>query len=73
MKKVTPAVHACFGSTRGKAMVKFSVVGETGRIVGASVTGKTGKVGSCIARSVRRARFPKFAKSRVEISYPFVR
>lgn len=73
MGKITPAVDACFGSTHGKANVTFSVVGKTGRVVGARVTGKTGKVGSCIARSVRRARFPKFAKPRIEISYPFAR
>lgn len=73
MRKITPAVDACFGNTYGKANVTFSVVGKTGRVVGARVTGKTGKVGSCIARSVRRARFPKFAKPRIEISYPFAR
>jgi hypothetical protein len=71
MRKVTPAVHACFPSKQGKAKVTFAVVGKTGRVVDARVTGKTGKVGSCIARSVRRARFPKFAKPRLEISYPF--
>jgi hypothetical protein len=73
MRKVTPAVDKCFGSTHGKATVTFSVIGKTGRVVGARVTGKAGKVGSCIARSVRLARFPKFAKTRLEISYPFAR
>jgi hypothetical protein len=73
MRRVTPAVNKCFGGTRGKAIVTFSVIGNTGRVVGARVTGKAGKVGSCIARSVRLARFPKFAKPRLEISYPFAR
>jgi hypothetical protein len=73
MRKITPAVNACFGSTHGTAKASFAVVGKTGRVIGARVTGKTGKVGSCIARSVRRARFPKFAKPRIEISYPFAR
>ena len=73
MRKITPAVDACFGTMHGKANVTVAVVGKTGRAAGVRVTGKTGKVGSCIAHSVRRARFPKFAKARVEISYPFAR
>ena len=73
MRKVTPAARACFGASHGAATVKFSVVGKTGRVVGARVTGQTGKIGSCIARSVRRARFPKFEKRRLEVSYPFAR
>jgi hypothetical protein len=73
MRKIDPAVDACFGSAHGKVNVSFSVVGKTGRAVGARVTGMTGKVGSCIARSLRRARFPKFAKPRIDISYPFAR
>jgi len=73
MRAIAPAVHACFGATHGMAKVKFSVVGKTGRVVGARVSGQSGSVGSCIARSVHRARFPKFAKRRIEISYPFVR
>lgn len=71
MRKITPAVNECFGDTHGKAMATFSVVGKTGRVVGARVTGQTGKVGSCIARAVRRARFPKFAGPRLKVSYPF--
>lgn len=68
MRKVTPAATACFKGTPGKSVVAFSVVGKTGRVVGAH---GTGSAGSCIARVVRRARFPKFAKPRFEISYPF--
>lgn len=71
MRKITPAVSECFGNTHGKATASFSVVGKTGHVIGARVTGQTGKVGSCIARVVRRARFPKFAGPRLKVSYPF--
>ena len=37
------------------------------------VTGVAGAAGSCIARVMRRATFPKFQKDRLEISYPFRR
>jgi hypothetical protein len=71
MLKITPAVNECFGRTHGKVTATFSVVGKTGRVVGARVTGHAGKVGSCIARVVRRARFPKFAGHRLKVTYPF--
>ena len=74
MRKITPAVNACFGDARGKVTASFSVIGKTGRIVGARVTGgKAKKINSCIARNLYRARFPKFAKARIKISYPFAR
>jgi hypothetical protein len=31
----------------------------------------TGEVGSCIARSVRKAAFPKFKSDNFQIKFPF--
>lgn len=73
MKRVTPAVNACFGDARGVAKVALSVRGKSGRVASARVTGQRGDVGSCIARAVRRAKFPKFAKPELDIAYPFKR
>jgi hypothetical protein len=73
MKRVTPAVHACFGKTHGKVQVNITVLGATGRVTTAKVKGRSGRVGSCIARAVRQARLPKFAKRKLEIGYPFAR
>ena len=72
MHRVSPAVKACFGGRRGKAEVLISVIGKSGRVTTAWVSGQRGKVGSCIARAVRRARFPKFQKRKLEIGYPFM-
>jgi hypothetical protein len=73
MQRVAPAVSVCFGRRYGSAKVLVTVLGETGRVTTARVTGQRGKIGSCIARAVRRARLPKFQQRKLEISYPFVR
>jgi hypothetical protein len=73
MRRITPAVHACFGRRHGKAMVRLTVIGRTGRVTTARVTGQRGAIGSCIARAVRRARLPVFAQRRLQIAYPFAR
>jgi hypothetical protein len=73
MTRVTPAALACFGDVRGVAKARLFVRGSTGRVVHARVDGIPGRAGSCIARAVRRAAFPKFQKERLEISYPFRR
>jgi hypothetical protein len=73
MKRVTPAVTECFGTTRGKATVHTSFRGKTGRVASARVSGQHGEVGSCIARAVRRAKVSPFAKDKLDIAYPFRR
>jgi hypothetical protein len=71
MQRVTPAVYACFEDGRGFALVRFSVRGETGRVTTARVLGQTGRVSSCVARAVQRARLPRFHKKTLEITFPF--
>jgi hypothetical protein len=73
MRGVEAAVRACGASENvsGTAEVAINVAGATGRVTSATVTGITGTVGSCIARAVRNARFPRFGRPNFSIKYPF--
>jgi predicted Zn finger-like uncharacterized protein len=73
MRGVEAAVRACAATETitGTAEVAINVAGATGRVTSATVTGITGTVGSCIARAVRNARFPRFAKQTFTIKYPY--
>jgi hypothetical protein len=51
--------------------VRCTVIGKTGRVTNVEVTGMTGDVGSCIARSVRKASFPKFKSENFQVKFPF--
>lgn len=73
MRGVEAAVRACSANetVTGTAEVAINVAGGTGRVTSATVTGITGTVGSCIARAVRNARFPRFGKPTFSIKYPY--
>jgi hypothetical protein len=71
MNKVRPAVQACAKGQSGVAFVNVSVAGKTGRVTNAQVSGVTGPAGSCIARAVRKARFPKFQQNVFKVKFPF--
>ncbi|HET8933024.1 MAG TPA: GYF domain-containing protein, partial [Polyangiales bacterium] len=73
MRGVEAAVRACAATETitGTAEVAINVAGATGRVTSATVTGITGTVGSCIARAVRNARFPRFGKPAFSIKYPY--
>jgi hypothetical protein len=71
MRKVQPQVSACFHGTSGVATADITIVGRTGRVTTAQVSGQTGAVGSCIARAVRGATFPTFKAESLSIRYPF--
>jgi predicted Zn finger-like uncharacterized protein len=74
MRGVEAAVRACNTGAEamtGTAEVALTVAGSTGRVTTANVTGITGNVGSCIARAVRNARFPRFSKPTFSIKYPY--
>jgi hypothetical protein len=47
------------------------VVGSSGRVKSVRVSKVGGPVASCIARAVRRARFPKFADRTFSVKFPF--
>jgi predicted Zn finger-like uncharacterized protein len=74
MHDITPDVKACAEGQEVEsptAQVAITVTGATGKVTSVRVTGIQGNVGSCIARAVRNASFPKFAKASLSINYPF--
>jgi hypothetical protein len=70
MGRVQPAVKACFAGNRGTVVVDIRVEGRTGRVASAQASGQTGAVGSCVARAVRKAKFPRFTDDSLSIRYP---
>ncbi|MGD8859921.1 MAG: GYF domain-containing protein [Myxococcales bacterium] len=70
---VKKAVMACGQGqdVGGTARAQITVSGSSGRVSHVNVTGIQGTVGSCVAREVRKARFPKFAKPTFSVAYPF--
>jgi predicted Zn finger-like uncharacterized protein len=71
MNSVKGPVSACANGQSGVAFANITVAGKTGRVSNVEVTGMTGEVGSCIARSVRKASFPKFKSENFQIKFPF--
>ena len=73
MNRVQPAVAACGGGQHGTATVAIVVAGTTGRVTNATVSGQFSgtPVGSCIARAVRGATFPRFQRASFTVNYPF--
>ena len=71
MNGVKDAVKACAKGAGGVAFANITVIGKTGRVGNVEVTGITGEVGSCIARSVRNAKFPKFKSENFQVKFPF--
>jgi len=71
MNSVKSAVKSCAKGATGTAIANITVKGKTGRVSSAQIDGQTGAVGSCIARAVRKARFPKFKNDVFKVKYPF--
>ncbi len=71
MKGVQDAVKTCAGSQSGVAFANVTVAGKSGRVSGVEITGVTGEAGSCIARAVRKASFPKFRSDTFQVKFPF--
>jgi predicted Zn finger-like uncharacterized protein len=73
MNGVQSAVTACGSGEHGVASVSVSVSGSNGHVSNASVTGQFAgtPVGSCIARAVRSATFPRFSQATFTFTYPF--
>ncbi|MBK8170428.1 MAG: zinc-ribbon domain-containing protein [Sandaracinaceae bacterium] len=70
---VQPAVSACAQGQHGLATTSITVSGSTGRVSNATVSGQFSGTpqGTCVARAVRGARFPRFRQAAFTISYPF--
>lgn len=73
MSAVQSAVAACGNGEHGTATVAVTVSGATGRVTEANVSGQFAgtPVGSCIARAVRGATFPRFTRPTFTVNYPF--
>ncbi len=71
MNGVAGRVKRCSQGQRGTVVMKV-VIGKTGRVQSASATGPFAgsPVGSCAARAVRGARFPK-TQQNLTVKYPF--
>ena len=68
---VVPAARACTGGRHGLVTAEVTIA-HTGRVSHAVVSGDfKGPEGSCIARAIRTARFPQFARKSLRVSYPF--
>ena len=71
MNGVKSAVSDCGKGASGVAFANVTVAGTTGRVTNATIEGQTGEVGSCIARAVRKARFPRFKAPSFKVKFPF--
>ncbi len=76
MARVKGGVRRCYDKYRVPGIIKARVTvnGSTGRVASVSIGGKFRgtPTGSCVARAIRRARFPKFAKPKQSFTYPFI-
>jgi predicted Zn finger-like uncharacterized protein len=70
LRGVQPAVSACAQGQRGVAMADI-VVASSGRVKSVRVSQVTGPVASCIARAVRKAKFPAFGDPTFSVKFPF--
>jgi hypothetical protein len=66
-------VRSCAEQWDGQTVPVNVTVASSGRVTTARVTGPLAgtRAGSCIARTVRKARFPEFRKDFFEVRYPF--
>ena len=75
MRKIEAEVRACAANEAtpitGTANVALTVVGATGKVTNAEVSGITGQVGSCIARVARTATFSPFTRDRFSVTFPY--
>ncbi|HUS68682.1 MAG TPA: energy transducer TonB [Kofleriaceae bacterium] len=55
----------------GSVMVKFTVA-PSGQVTSASATNKKGPTGDCVAKAVKKAKFPAFDGSATSFTYPFL-
>jgi hypothetical protein len=69
---VNGAVGNCGNGESGVAKAQVTVRGSTGRVANVNVSGPlSASVKSCVARAVRRARFPKFKQSTFSVTFPY--
>jgi hypothetical protein len=70
-EKLRPDIAACTGDAHGRAVANVTIAGS-GRVTYVAVEGAFAgtPAGSCIARTVRTAKFPPFSSVNMKVSYP---
>lgn len=73
LRSVEDAVKACGQGEHGIAMTQVTVSGSNGRVTRAVVQGAFAgtPVGSCVARTVRGARFERFKRPTFTVTFPY--
>lgn len=75
MRKIESEVRACAAGeatpVTGTANVAITVVGSSGKVTSAEVSGLTGPVGSCIAKVARTATFAPFTRDKFSVTFPY--
>ena len=73
LRSVEGAVQRCGEGQHGVAMTAVTISGATGRVTSANVSGQFAgtPIGSCVARAVRGARFPRFSRPTFQVSFPY--
>jgi hypothetical protein len=67
-----PALQACAGSAHGLSTAHVTVTGA-GRVASVTIDGAFAGTpeGSCMARALRAAAFPRFSTPSLQVTYPF--
>jgi hypothetical protein len=68
-----PALETCIGSAHGTTFANVTIAGS-GRVIHSSIEGAFAGTpqGSCMARALRSATFPRFSTARMTVRFPFV-
>ena len=66
------ALQSCAGQAHGTTTARLTILG-TGRVASATIEGAFAGTaqGSCMARALRTAGFPRFASENLQVTYPF--
>jgi hypothetical protein len=72
LESARPALQACAGSAHGLSTAHVTVTGA-GRVAAATIEGAFAGTpeGSCMARALRGAAFPRFSAPSLQVTYPF--
>ncbi|MCA9670356.1 MAG: hypothetical protein KC503_32395 [Myxococcales bacterium] len=72
MQSIRQRVQLCYdrGMVPGSVVLDITIAGASGKVVGSSVSAKS-STADCIERLVERLTFPRFARSRATIRYPY--
>lgn len=65
-------LQSCAGAAHGTTTARLTILG-TGRVASATIEGAFAGTaqGSCMARALRTAAFPRFAAENLQVTYPF--